>query len=187
MRGSVLIAMSLVACAPAARPGAVARDVQIMQVESSPDRLFARGKAFHSVGDPTRAEQYYAAALQAGYPEAEVLPLLLRVCIDSGRFEVAIDYAEPYLRRRPHDARLRSVVAALRMALGDVAGARKEYETILETDDDPMAHYALALLLRDQFAERLEADAHFRAYLRLEPSGRHAEEARASLLRSVEP
>jgi len=47
------------------------------------------------------------------------------------------------------------------------------------------AHYLLALVSRDMDNDVLEADRHFREYLRLEPSGPHADEAKASLLSRV--
>jgi hypothetical protein len=47
------------------------------------------------------------------------------------------------------------------------------------------AHYALAVLLRDESADLSTADEHFREYLRLSPAGAHADEARGSLLQRV--
>ena len=38
---------------------------QIVKEENEPSKLFERGKAFHAIGDLTRAEQYYAAAMQS--------------------------------------------------------------------------------------------------------------------------
>ena len=51
--------------------------------------------------------------------------------------------------------------------------------------DDAKAHYALAILARDSENDVVGADRHFREYLRIEPNGAHAEEARASLLRRM--
>jgi hypothetical protein len=47
------------------------------------------------------------------------------------------------------------------------------------------AHYALAVLLRDELGNHSQADAHFRAYLELRPEGEHAEEASESLLEAM--
>jgi tetratricopeptide (TPR) repeat protein len=47
------------------------------------------------------------------------------------------------------------------------------------------AHYLLAVVSRDADNDPLETDRHFREYLRLEPNGQHAEEAKASLLKRV--
>lgn len=182
------VAASSLGCGPPPPPkGEAQRNVKVLVDEQAPEKLVARGKAFHAAGDLTRAEQYYAAALQAGAPEREVLPLLLRVCVEASRFQVAIEYAEPVLKRHPDDWKLRMVVASLYAAVGQNATARTHYEKVVEQHPDEAGpHYALAVLLRDQFVDRVGADAHFREYLRLEPNGPHAEEARGSLLKSVD-
>ncbi len=181
------IAASSFACAPP-KEGKVAREVRIARAENAPDKLVEKGKAFQEVGDLTRAEQYYAAALQSGASEKEVLPLLLRVCVQANRYQVAVEYAEPFLKRHPGDWRLRMVVASLQLAIGHPAVAREHYERVLEQNpDEPTAHYALAVLLRDELHDRVGADTHFRAYLRVLPDGPHAEEARESLLKPVVP
>lgn len=182
-----LLASPALACGsppePAARPD---KDVQVLREEHTPDKLVARGRAFQQVGDLVRAEQYFAAALQAGGDAKEILPLLLKVCIDATRFQAAIEYAEPHLQRHPEDYRLRMLVASLYAAVGQPARARTHYERVLESQpDEATAHWALALLLRDQLGDRQAADVHFREYLRLRPDGPHAEEARASLLKPV--
>ncbi len=187
-----LVALPLsvgVACGPPPPPkGQAEKNVKTLVDEQSPDKLLARGKAFYAAGDLTRAEQYYAAALQAGAPESEVLPLLLRVCVEASRFQVAIEYAEPILKRHPENWKLRMVVGSLYAAVGQNVTARTHYETVVEQHpDEPTAHYALAVLLRDQFVDKVGADAHFREYLRLAPLGPHADEAKGSLLKPVKP
>jgi tetratricopeptide (TPR) repeat protein len=181
-------ATATVACAPPRKESKVAREIKIVQAENAPDRLFDKARAFHAIGDLTRAEQYYAAAMQQGYSEDEILPLLLRVCVDSSRYQVAIDYAEPILRKRPKDHRLRLVIASLYSAIGHPNKARDHYETaVSDAPNDPTARYALAVLLRDEFHDRVAADQQFREYLRIMPDGPHAEEARDSLLKEVKP
>jgi Tfp pilus assembly protein PilF len=178
---------SIVAVGCAAAPAdRVAHDVSTVQAERSVDKLVARGMAFASVGDLTRAEQYLAAALDAGADPDVILPKLLRVCIAAGHDRAAIDYATPQLRRRPSDARLRFVVAELRAITGDTGGARTDLEQVVIADPrDSAPHFAYARLLRDQVGDVLAADREFRAYLALAPEGEHAEEARASLLQVV--
>lgn len=164
----------------------MAHDVRVIKEENAPARLFERAREFQAIGDLTRAEQYYAAAMQQGYPEEKVLPVLLRVCIDANRYRVAIDYAEPILKKKPKDHKLRLVVASLYSAIGEPSNARKQYEIVVEdAPDDATGHFALAVLLRDEFADHTGADRHFREYLRLDPKGPHAEEARGSLLKDV--
>lgn len=182
---AILGALAVPACAsrPADR---VARDVSTVRTERAPDKLVARGTAFASVGDLTRAEQYLAAALDAGADPDVVLPRLLRVCINSGNHRAAIGYAAPLLQRHPDDANLRFVVAELRAATGDPGGARADLERVVALDPDaPAPHFAFARLLRDQLRDPVGADREFRAYLRVAPAGEHADESRASLLLAV--
>jgi Tfp pilus assembly protein PilF len=177
----------LATSACAARPSdRVARDVSTVRTERAPDKLVARGMAFASVGDLTRAEQYLAAALDAGADPNVVLPKLLRVCINSGNHRAAITYATPLLQRHPEDADLRFVVAELRAATGDPQGARADLAHVVATEPEvPAPHFALARLLRDQLNDAAGADREFRAYLRVAPTGEHADESRDSLLLAV--
>ncbi|MGZ3456566.1 MAG: tetratricopeptide repeat protein [Polyangiales bacterium] len=183
---SLALALLAVAGCATTHESRMQKDARLVEKENDPQRLLARGKAFHSVGDFTRAEQYYAAAIQQGAPEKEVLPLLLRVCIQATRYQVAIDYALPVLQKHPDDWRLRLLVASLYTAVGQPARARDHYERVVQQQpDDATARYGLAVLLRDEFHDRVGADKHFREYLRLAPEGPHAEEAKGSLLKDL--
>lgn len=169
------------------QPGAkLQTGMETMRREESPQKLYERGRAFAQVGDYVRAEQYLSAALDAGADPKKALPLLLHVCIEGQRYRVALDFAEAHLRKHPEDQRLRFLVASLYAAVGDAPSARARLETLLRASPKQAeAHYALAVILRDELAEWEAADAHFRAYLELAPKGEHAEEARASLLQRV--
>jgi tetratricopeptide (TPR) repeat protein len=174
-------------CAP--KPGS-AEDVKArmatMKKEDTHDKLLDRGKAFASIGDTTRAEQYFAAAIAQGGDEPSIEPLLLSVCITDGRYRVAIEYAEEYLKVHPNDLRVRFLLGTLYEAVGDGASARTNLTAVVDAHpEDPDAHYALAVLARDGDHDPVSADRHFREYLRLSPRGKHAEEAQASLLKSV--
>lgn len=154
--------------------------------ERTPDKLVTRAKAFAVVGDTTRAEQYYAAALEAGAPDTLVTPLLVEVCVRDGRYRAAIEYAAPYLRRHPTDVAMRYALGTLYQGTGDVRGAREQLESVVgKRPDQPDPHYALGILLRDDVSDLVAADDQFREYLRLAPMGVHAEEARASLMRAA--
>jgi len=180
-----LAAFGAAACGPP--PGAQVRtEVQTMSREKSPDKLVERGKAFASIGDLTRAEQYLAAALDEGAEPKSVLPLLLKVCVEARRYRGAIDYAEDHLKKHPQDAHLRMLLANLYAAVEDFPHAREQLELVLaQRPDLADVHYALAVILRDQTKDMVKADLHFREYLRLTPNGPHADEARGSLLKSV--
>ncbi|HMJ10237.1 MAG TPA: tetratricopeptide repeat protein [Polyangiaceae bacterium] len=182
---SILVLSSAVACAK--RPGVVLEErVDTLQRESAPELLLERAHAFASAGDYTRAEQYGNLALKRGGREQDVLPLLVEVCVRDMRYRAAIAYIEHHLRRHPREDRLRFVLAALHVGLGEIEPARETLERVIEQRPDHAgAHYALAVLLRDKLGSRALADAHFREYLRLDPAGPHVEEARVSLLERV--
>ena len=180
--------------------------------ESDAKTLVERGKAFAAIGDHTRAEEYLASGLEAGADPREVLPLLMDVCVKTGRYRSAIQHAENHLRKHPHDMRTRVMVGALYAAIDDSKQAKAQLERVVESDatdetteaaradagastrEPPtgaparlqaQAHYLLAVVARDNDNDVVEADRHFREYLRIEPNGEHAEEARASLLKRL--
>ncbi len=176
---ALLGASALAGCAATAR-GANARSAQR---PPTVDELLARGRGFAAVGDLTRAEQYLSAALDRGAPAPEVLPVLLRVCMQGGRYRVANAYTADAVQRDPENVRLRLLHGVLEAAVGDVRVALREYEFVLRAHpDDSNGHYAMALLLRDELDDPSAADAQFREYLRLAPDGEHAADARAALL-----
>jgi len=161
-------------------------DVHTFQNEQAPAKLTARGRAFASIGDTTRAREYFDAALEAGGDERELTPLLLTVCVRDGRYRLAIDYAEQYLRKHPEDLRMRFVLGTLRAGVGEPTLAEAAFLKVLQKNPEHSeAEYALAVLLRDQRNDLLGADSHFRAYLKLRPDGEHSEEAKSSLLQVV--
>lgn len=161
-------------------------DLALYKKDHNPKRLIEYGKGFAAVGDLTRAEQYFTAALDAGGDDAVITPLLLKVCIQDGRYRVAIQYGETFLRKHPNDVRTRFVLAALYLAISDNVAARVQFERVLQVKpEEADAHFALAVLMRDNQQDIVTADRHFREYLRLKPGGAHAEEAQSSLLKSV--
>jgi len=182
---SLLALQGTLGCAPTAADR-IANKARVVETERTPDKLVARGLAFARMGDLTRAEQYLAAALDAGADSDTVLPTLIRVCVVANRYRVAIWYARTRLEAHPNDVRLRFVVAELQAALEDGPGARKDLERVLDVEPkNAAARFAYARLLRDRFGDVRAADKEFRAYLALEPNGEHAEEAGAAVLREV--
>jgi tetratricopeptide (TPR) repeat protein len=179
-----LLALAL-ACGPPSPGAQVQANVRTFKAEQRADKLVATGKAFASVGDLTRAEQYFAAAIEAGGDDTKIIPMLLSVCVQDGRYRVAITYAETYLTRHPDDVRVRFVLGTMYQGIGEPVRAKEELERVVDArPKEPQAHFALAVLMRDE-GDRVAADKHFREYLRLAPQGAHAAEARASLLKSV--
>jgi tetratricopeptide (TPR) repeat protein len=160
--------------------------MQVVEQARQPAQLVQKARAFASIGDFTRAEQYLRLALDGGADPKEIVPLLVQVCVRDQRYLDAVQHVEGYLKRHPDDRRLRFVLASLEAAVGNSERARTEYEKVLAQDpDNADVRYALAVVLRDSFANLEQADRHFREYLRLRPSGSHAEEARAALLTEV--
>jgi tetratricopeptide (TPR) repeat protein len=182
-----VLAVAVLACGRPTTPAdRMKGELAVVASEHTPDILVARGRAFRRVGDLTRAEQYLSAALDVGGNPALVLPELLQVCIAADRYRAAIAYAEPWLERHPEDGKLRFVVAALRARIGDSLGAQADLErTLARAGDDANAHFAYGVLLRDRIGDPRRADEQFRAYLRLDPNGKHREEASAGLLEAV--
>jgi tetratricopeptide (TPR) repeat protein len=190
MRRSLVVtigALVLVGCAPARPAGDVRSNLNVIRRETSEDKLLERGAAFAAVGDLTRAEQYLAAALDAGGDAEKILPLLLRVCVEAEKYRVAADYARDYLRRKPDNVALRMLLGSLEAAIGNRQAAREEMRWVIERQpSNADAHFELALLLRDDNIDLEEANLHFREYLRLTPTGSRAPEARAALLKGVQ-
>lgn len=185
--GSPLVLLLLACSACATTPGEnMAASVATMRAEHSAEKLVERGRAFASIGDYTRAEQYLAAAIDVGAEVRIVLPLLLKVCIVEKHYRSAIGYAEPMLKKHPDDHRLRLVLGSLYAAIGETKTAREHLEIVAQKEPKSAeAHYALAVLFQNEERDPVNADLHFREYLRLEPAGVHAEEAQSSLLRTM--
>lgn len=172
-------------CAPA--ESKLDRGVEAMRRESNPTALSSRGEAFAALGDMTRAEQYFVAALKAGGEPGALVRRLIAVCVADGRYPVAIEYAEEYLRNHPRDVDVRYVMATVRAALGDASTAKEELRVVLAAKPNLAdAHFALAQIARTE-GDVVEADAELRHYLRLEPSGRHAEVAQETLRLASQP
>jgi tetratricopeptide (TPR) repeat protein len=145
--------------------------------------LYEGGLAFAANQDNVRAEQYLVAAMVKGYPEAEVMPALLRACVEGSRLRAALRHGEPYLSRHPNDWRLRFLVANIYLGLGEVGRARIHLERTLAQAPE----FAETEFLLGQLAE-LELDLprakqKFARYLALAPDGPHAEEAREGMSR----
>ncbi len=107
MRRVAILALWGAALAGCGGANKVVGQAATVRVEETPEKLLARGRAFMTVGDYGRAEQYFASALDRGAEPRVGLPLLLRACAEEKRFRAGIDYAEPQLRKHPDDVKLR--------------------------------------------------------------------------------
>jgi tetratricopeptide (TPR) repeat protein len=181
------LALSAFASACAKTPAAQLQDgLQKVEKERDPERLVKAGKAFALLGDATRAAQYFELAIENGGDEAAIFPLLMQTCVSDKQYRAAIFYGQNQLRRHPGDDSLRFLIASLYGAMGDAKTARALLDDVLKTSaSNAEAHFALAVLLRDEEGDLTGADQHFREYLRLLPTGPHADEARGALLKGV--
>jgi tetratricopeptide (TPR) repeat protein len=172
--------LGALACHAPANPGAAA---PASEHAASASDLVERARGFSASGDHLRAEQYLSAALSQGADERRVLPLLLAACVADQRYRDGLQHVESYVRRHPRDQGARFLLATLQLALGRFDRGIDELTAVVAVAPrHAEAHYALAVVLRDELGDAARADRHFRAYLRLRPGGSHAEEARGSLL-----
>jgi Flp pilus assembly protein TadD len=165
-----------------------AHNLAIMKKEERPEKLLAEARAYAAVGDTTRAEQYLADAMAHGADESVVIPQLIKVCVRDGRYELAIEYAQRYTTRHPSDVRVRFLLGTLYAAIGDGEHAQHELEYVVSVKpNDPDPHWALAKVLQEVKKDPVMAGDQFREYLRLAPTGAHAEEARATINTTTQP
>lgn len=180
--GVALLGFSLGGCAQESKEREVA---QALKQESSAQMLFEKGRAAAAIGDLTRAEQYFVAAMKAGGDERKIIKPLLVACITDQRFPVALEYAEQYLYRHPDDLDVRFVAASVHAVLGNAEEAQRLLESVARSrPQSAEVHYALATVLY-QGGQAERAARHDLEYLKLEPEGEHAAQARARLSASA--
>jgi tetratricopeptide (TPR) repeat protein len=174
------LAASSGACASGApQPDTVSSD-PLAKIEG--EQLFRDGEALAARGDLVRAEQYLAAAIRRGYPEQRALPLLMRVCVASSRLGSALQHAAPYLRLHPEDHQLRYLVASVLIGLQRYDEARLELLRVIDgAPEHAGAHYALGVLLRDQYDDEEAARQSLARHHELAPHGLHGAEVAAWL------
>jgi predicted Zn-dependent protease len=150
--------------------------------------LYDRATMLAKQGDYIRAEQYFAAAIDKGYPDEKVIGPLVEACVLSSRIPAGLQYAEPYLARHPQAWSLRLIVASLYYSVDRPQDAENELLRVLEDapKEPATAHYLLALIYRDAKDGEAKMKAHARRYLDLDPRGGHAEEA-VDMLRGIRP
>jgi tetratricopeptide (TPR) repeat protein len=150
------------------------------------EQLFAVARVAEQRGDGLRAQQYYDAALAAGFDSRQVVPRLLRLYVADGQYRLAIARARETLDEHGEDLALRLLLAELYRAAELDVPAEHEYEQVLDAQpNNARAHLELALLLQHAGRAAGRADDHLRAYLALEPNGARAQEARSRLMKEV--
>jgi len=177
-------------------PRAAAAGGDVIGRNDSAVKLFQQGQEAARNGDTLRAEQYLSLALEAGFDQRRILPLMLKVCLQSSRLRSALDHAEPYLLQHPEDRTLRYLVATIYSSLGQIDEARLNLEELLRSDaKNADAHYLLGIL--EVKSAPGDAADHLHAYLSLAPEGIRSAEVKSRLielevraanaLREVEP
>jgi tetratricopeptide (TPR) repeat protein len=147
--------------------------------------LVQRGVELARQGDDLGAEQYFDAAIKAGYPAPAATRLMVSSCLAGGRLERARSHAQRYVDRHPEDWIFHHMLASIEFAEGNGGQARAVLELLLdEHPEHAPSHFLLGLVLRDQLGELDGARAAFEGYLALAPEGEHADEARAWVRRS---
>lgn len=154
----------------------------------SPEELFEEGVWHASRGDSLRAEQYFGAARDRGYPPQRVVAWLMVVCVAANRYRAALDHASIHLRRHPSNWWLRLVVASIHDALGDFEAARVELEQVVSADPArALPHYRLGLLYQERFGDLARAARHLERYRQLDPHGAHSSEVEILLRNTAAP
>jgi tetratricopeptide (TPR) repeat protein len=182
-----LVATTVVGCASAPKSDPANQADPITERRSA-EELLARGQAAANRGDVTRAEQYFALAIEKGADPQKVMPLLLRACLSNSHLRTALNHAEPYLLEHPEDRALRYLVATIHLSLGQVEAARRELGLLLLQDKDRSdAHYLLGII--ESSSNVAEARRHFEAALETSKDGEQKIELRSRLaeLRLREP
>jgi tetratricopeptide (TPR) repeat protein len=180
-----VLALGLLGCQPSlgvpVHPTEAAALAQQRRIEQS-ESWFAEGSRFEGSGDSDRAEQYYLAALRAGIAPDRAFPALIGVCVRAERFRTAAHYTEQYLGQSPANHHVRYLAATLRLALGQSNEALEHLQQLLAMNPTfAEAHYLAGVIYLSELSSFERADAHLRTYLKMEPSGKHADQARAYL------
>lgn len=181
-----LCASSACSRAPEAPPPHTASS-ELAERKAAAADLLELGLHFAHGGDSVRAEQYLAAALDAGADPNRALLPLLKLCIKAGRFEAAAQYAESYVKEVQAERDVNMLIGGLYITLDQTDKAIVHLERVVKKHPEhALAQLLLARLLRDQSRDLERADQLFRNYLRLDPEGQYASEARESLLKTVD-
>ncbi len=176
MRAISIAVLLLAGCAAHAPPPAAP--------QTSSAEFYERGITAAQRGDSVRGEQYLALALAGGYRPEHTFQQLIILCLDAERYEAALLHARARLLDAPDDWRLRYLIATLHLALEQYRRAEEQLSILIQERPSVAApYYLLALAARDGEGDAKRTKRYFRAYLRREPEGERAKEARRYLAR----
>jgi hypothetical protein len=137
------------------------------------------GLILERTGKPAQAQAEYRETLRlrpSFTPAALNLGALL---YGEKRYPEAVAVYRQALVADPRSEAVRNNLAEAYRAAGDRAGARREFEAVLERNPDyAPAHYGLAVLDDEPHGDRRRAAEHYRRYLALAPEAADAERVR---------
>jgi pilus assembly protein CpaF len=147
--GLLLIGLfTMAGCASERHPETPAEAAREVARDVTPERLEEFGDVATELGDMTRAEEYYAAALRRGGEAQRLTRKLVVSCVADSRYPLARVHAAEYVRRHPGDTRMRYILASLELASGNREQAVAEYTHVVhERPDFAAARFALGTLL----------------------------------------
>lgn len=159
----------------------VANSTEAQTGSLAPGELVAMAEELEAQGDLTAACESYRAALSAGGPDAEICFRLAELLYRLGdaqaareRYYMALEIDEDYVEARAN-------LGCVLLEQGQTDLAIAAFEGALACHQDyPDVHYQLARAL-DESGRPIEADEHWRAFLKLAPASPWAEVARARL------
>jgi tetratricopeptide (TPR) repeat protein len=127
------------------------------------------GERLAQQGQGLRAEEYLRAAWDAGAPAERVAPLLVELCVESGRLQSALVYVERARRETPHHPQMIQLSASLLIALGQEKRARLDVMELERLSPNyPEALYFLGEYLLEQ-GESARGTHYLESYLRRWP------------------
>ena len=145
--------------------------VDYLFVGGRPDEALAKAREFASrhpgpnadtilVDALTRAKRTdeanaYLTSRLAAKPDAMLVSRLSRLAMEMNDSRRATGVLAEWLRRNPGDLEIRRQYGSLLLQIGDMQGARKEFESLLkQRPEDPIALNNLSWILKDEDPER---------------------------------
>lgn len=159
-------------------------------LQKNPDSIDARfllGKALFESGDPVGAEVELRRALESGYAEDEVVPLIARALLVKGQAKDLINaYAKKQLKSPEAQADLVASLAAAHAAVGDLAAAESAVNAGLKASPQYVPLLIMQARLKGVAKDTDGAQAILDGVLKREPTNFEALKLRGDLYAVVD-